>query len=215
MHTFPLDISVTTSNQTPVWPGHQRVNISQTATHENGDVAEITHIDMGAHTATHLDAPRHFVPGGSLVDALDLSTLIGPCHVHHVTCTGVLTAEYFASQNLPDACTRLLLKIDDHAGKLYQPEFYEDYTAIDHTAATYLINRGLKLIGIDYLSIGPYHAGNVETHQALLGNDVIIVEGLDLSHVDAGPYELVCLPIRIACDGAPCRAVLMPAISPS
>ena len=105
---------------------------------------------------------------------------------------------------------RLLLKIDDHAGRLYDPEFYEDYTAIDHTAASYLVNRGLKLIGTDYLSIGPFHNGNVETHQELLGNAVIIVEGLDLSHVDAGDYQLVCLPIRIPCDGAPCRAILMP-----
>lgn len=211
MLTYPIDISVTTSNATPVWPSHPSVCLTQTATHENGDVAELTHIDMGAHTATHLDAPRHFVPGGGLVDTLELSTLIGPCHVHHVTCTGVLTASYFAAQDLPEACTRLLLKIDDHAGRLYQPEFYENYTGIDHTAASYLINRGLKLIGIDYLSIGPFHAGNVETHQVLLGNKVIIVEGLDLSHVDAGPYELVCLPIRIACDGSPCRAILMPA----
>jgi arylformamidase len=213
MLTYPIDISVTTSNATPVWPGHPNVSLTQTATHENGDVAELTHIDMGAHTATHLDAPRHFVPGGGLVDTLELSTLIGPCHVHHVTCKGILTAEYFDAQDLPKVCTRLLLKIDDHAGRLYQPAFYENYTGIDHTAASYLINRGLKLIGIDYLSIGPFHAGNVETHQMLLGNKVIIVEGLDLSHVDAGPYELVCLPIRIACDGAPCRAVLMPATS--
>lgn len=215
MQYFPIDISVTTSNQTPVWPGHRHVNLSQTATHENGDVAEITHIDMGAHTATHLDAPRHFVPGGSLVDALDLTTLIGLCYVHHVKCTGVLTEDYFASQKLPDHCSRLLLKIDDHAGKLYQPEFYEDYTAIDHTAATYLVNRGIKLIGTDYLSIGPYHAGNIETHQVLLSNGVIVVEGLDLTQVDAGEYHLICLPIRIACDGAPCRAVLMPAASKS
>ena len=73
--------------------------------------------------------------------------------------------------------------------------------------------RGLELIEIDYLSIGPFHAGNIETHQMLLGNNVIIIEGLDLSHVDAAPYELICQPIRIACDGAPCRAVLMPATS--
>ncbi|MFM2223332.1 MAG: hypothetical protein RLZZ78_1589 [Armatimonadota bacterium] len=212
MQTFPIDISVTTSNSTPVWPGHPNVSLRQTAAHDNGDIAEITHIDMGAHTATHLDAPRHFVPGGGLVDTLDLSILMGPCHVHHVTCTGVLTAEYFASQDLPDDCTRLLLKIDDHTGRLYDAAFYEDYTAIDHTAATYLLSRGLKLIGTDYLSIGPFHSGNVETHQALLGNGVIIVEGLDLSQVDAGAYQLICLPIRIACDGAPCRAILMPAI---
>jgi arylformamidase len=213
MQTFPIDISVTTSNSTPVWPGHPNVSLRQTASHENGDVAEITHIDMGAHTATHLDAPRHFVPGGGLVDTLDLSTLIGHCHVHHVTSTGVLTAEYFARQDLPEDCTRLLLKIDDHAGRLYDADFYEDYTAIDHTGATYLLSRGLKLIGTDYLSIGPFHAGNVETHQALLGNGVIIVEGLDLSHVAPGPYQLVCLPIRIPSDGAPCRAILMPAVT--
>ncbi len=211
MQTFPIDISVTTSNQTPVWPNHAQVNLSQTATHERGDIAEITHINMGAHTATHLDAPRHFVRGGGLVDEIALTTLIGTCYVHHVTRTGVLTAEYFAAQDLPDSCARLLLKIDDHAGRLYQSAFYENYTAIDHTAAHYLIDRGLKLIGTDYLSIGPYHAGNVETHQALLGNDVVIVEGLDLAHVSEGTYQLICLPIRIACDGAPCRAVLMPA----
>lgn len=210
MPPFPIDISVTTSNETPVWPGHENVRIRQIATHENGDVAEITHIDMGAHTATHLDAPRHFVPGGGLVDGLDLDTLVGTCFVHHVTRTGILTKEYFAAQALPDDCTRLLLKIDDHAGRLYQPTFYEDYTAIDHTAAKYLIDRGLKLIGTDYLSIGPFHNGNVETHQELLGNGIIIVEGLDLSKVDEGNYQLICLPIKIACDGAPCRAILMP-----
>ena len=118
MQTFPIDISVTTSNQTPVWPNHAQVNLSQTATHERGDVAEITHINMGAHTATHLDAPRHFVRGGGLVDEIALTTLIGTCYVHHVTRTGVLNAEYFAAQELPDSCTRLLLKIDDHAGRL-------------------------------------------------------------------------------------------------
>jgi arylformamidase len=208
---FPIDISVTTTNDTPVWPGHVQVHIQQIATHANGDIAEISHIDMGAHTATHLDAPRHFVPGGGLVDALDLSTLMGPCFVHHVKCKGTLTAEYFAKQAIPDPCTRLLLRVDDHAGRLYQPTFYEDYTGIDHTAASYLIDRGLKLIGTDYLSIGPFHDGNVETHQVLLGNDVVIVEGLDLTSVAEGLYSLVCLPIRIACDGAPCRAILMPA----
>ena len=209
--TFPIDISVLVSNHSPVWPGHSSVNLSLTHSHENGDIAEITHISMGAHTITHLDAPRHFVPKGSLVNTIDLRILMGPVHVLHVTQLGVLTKEFFEEQAIPSPCKRLLLRIDAHSGRLFEPDFYEDYVGIDAGAAQFLIDNGLILIGTDYLSIGPFHHGNVETHQTLLGEGVVIVEGLNLVHVPRGDYSLMCLPIALPCDGAPCRAILLDA----
>jgi arylformamidase len=207
-----LDISYPLHANIPVWPGHEKPQITLAKSHENGDGVQITDFVLGAHTGTHLDAPRHFIPGGNLVTDLDLGVLIGACIVLHYTGSGPITADFFA-ENTPKGHTRILLKCDHNAGRLAEgnTEFFTEYAGITPGAAMWLVEHGVTLIGIDYLSIGPFHKGNVEVHNTLLGSKVIIVEGLDLREIDAGEYTLVCLPILTATDGVPCRAVLLPA----
>jgi arylformamidase len=207
----PRDITTPLRTGFPVWPGHAPVGLRIEKSHEAGDGVQITHLDFGAHTATHLDAPRHFVPGGGLVTDLDLRDLIGPCIVLHHSGEGPIGKDFFQEKlaGRPRA-RRVLLSCEANAGKLEEPGFFEDYTAITDDAAQWLVAQGLRLIGTDYLSIGPFHHGNPEVHRTLLGNRVVIVEGLDLRAVAEGNHTLVCLPILLPSDGAPCRAVLLP-----
>jgi arylformamidase len=205
------DISTPLREGFPVWPGHEPLAMRLLQSHEAGNVAQLTHLSIGAHTGTHLDAPRHFIPGGGLVTGLDLRALIGPARVVHYTGDGPIPAAFFEEQNLPNPILRLLLRCDKNAGRLVdQDEFFRDYAAITPEAAEWLVARGLRLIGTDYLSIGSFHGGNREVHVTLLGARVIIVEGLDLRAIAPGDYTLVCLPVNLPCDGAPCRAVLLP-----
>lgn len=208
------DISTPLRDNFPVWPGHETPVLRITRSHENGDGVQITDLALGAHTGTHLDAPRHFIPGGGLVTGLDLNTLIGPAHVVRYPGDGPIPASFFDEQNLPDPLPRLLLRCDKNAGKLVDRDtFFANYAGITPGAADWLLARGVRLIGTDYLSIGPFHGGaaNRDVHVALLGAGVVIVEGLDLRGVEPGAYTLVCLPLALPCDGAPCRTVLLPA----
>lgn len=198
----------------PTWPGHDPLQMRLTASHEAGNGVQLTHLSIGCHTGTHLDAPRHFIAGGGLVTGLDLNVLLGPARVlHYQGECGPIPLSFFQEQELPDPLPpRLLLRCDCHAGKLHNQEtFYEEYAGITPEAAEWLVARGLRLIGTDYLSIGPFRGGHNHTvHVTLLGAEVIIVEGLDLRAVEPGDYTLVCLPLNVPCDGAPCRALLLP-----
>lgn len=206
------DISIPLREGFPVWPGHEPPGFRLLQSHEAGNGVALTHLSLGAHTGTHLDAPRHFIPGGSLVTGLDLQKLIGPARVVHYSGDGPIPVSFFEEQDLPEPITRLLLRCDKNAGALTDRDtFFEDYAAITPDAAAWLVARGMRLIGTDYLSIGSFHGGNREVHLTLLGAEVIIVEGLDLRHITPGEYTLVCLPVNLPCDGAPCRAVLLPA----
>lgn len=204
------DISYPLREGFPVWPGHAPLKLKVLQSHEAGNGVQLTDLEIGCHTGTHLDAPRHFIPGGGLVPGLDLSVLIGGCHVLYYEGDGPIDRAWLEAQALPDPLTRLLLHCKKHDGKLEEERFFSHYVGITEDAAHYLVGRGLKLIGTDYLSIGPFYGGNPETHRALLGPAVIIVEGLDLRGVEPGAYTLICLPINVPCDGAPCRAVLLP-----
>jgi arylformamidase len=209
------DISTPLRAGFPVWPGHAPLEMTRTHTHEAGQGVQLTRLSIGAHTGTHLDAPLHFIAGGGLVTGLDLAALIGPARVVRFSGDGPIPLSFFQSQNLPDPIPRLLLRCDRNAGALQgRDDFFEDYAGITPEAAEWLVGRGLKLIGTDYLSIGPFRdtptGGNREVHVTLLGAEVIIVEGLDLRAVEPGDYTLVCLPVALPCDGAPCRAVLLP-----
>ena len=206
------DISVPLHEGFPVWPGHVPLTMTLAASHEMGHGVQITDLNIGAHTGTHLDAPRHFVPDAGLVTGLDLRVLMGPVRVVRYGGAEPIPVSFFAEQpDLPDPLPRLLLRCDQNAGALERDRFFEDYAALTPEAAEWLVARGNRLIGTDYLSIGPFHSGNRETHLSLLGADVVIVEGLDLREVEPGDYTLICLPLRLPCDGSPCRAVLLPA----
>lgn len=204
------DITLTITPTLPVWPGDPAVRLSQPSHLERGDICTITRLDIGAHTGTHLDAPAHFIRGGAAVETLDLNVLIGPALVVDARGRGHLTAEDFEALAIPPGVQRLLLRTDNSAiWQRGQTAFAEDFVAIDPSGARWLVQQGVRLVGMDYLSVAPFDDG-VPTHQILLGAGVIAVEGLDLSAIEPGEYQLVCLPMKIGgSDGAPCRAVLI------
>jgi arylformamidase len=204
------DISLPISESLVVWPGDPPIRITQPAHLERGDVATISRLDMGAHTGTHVDAPAHFVAGGSGVDSLDLEVLVGPAWVVHALEADVLSAEVLERLVIPPGVERLLFRTrNSEQWARSAPEFSKDFVGITQDGARWLLDHGVRLVGIDYLSVAPFH-DTVPTHQLLLQAGVILVEGLNLSEVAPGVYRLVCLPLKIrGADGAPARAILV------
>ncbi len=205
-----FDISVPISNTLHTYAGDPGVRISRVSDFERGDPMTVSHLDMGAHTGTHVDAPLHFLPGGAGADQLDLQVLIGPALVvdlSHVE--QVVTAADLRAAGIAHGTERLLLKTRN-AALWNRPRFQEAFVALSPDGADYLLDVGIRLIGIDYLSVEPFATTDYAVHRKLLGAGVIVVEGLDLSAALPGRYELVCLPLKIAgADGAPARAVLI------
>ncbi len=204
------DISVTLSQDIPVWPGDPAFVRERVNKIENGDDNNTSRIEMSVHTGTHVDAPYHFLAEGKGVDQLSLKLLTGRVYVLYLPGVKLITANLLQNSEIPPRTRRILIKTDN--SELWAkktPEFYTDFAAITSDAAEYLVQRGVKLIGIDYLSIAPYHQGR-PTHETLLKAGVIIIEGLNLYDVEQGRYMLFCLPLKLqGSDGAPARAVLI------
>jgi arylformamidase len=204
-----IDVSVPVRDGMVHWPTDPPVRIGLAESIERGDPANVTRLDMSAHTGTHLDAPRHFIADGSGVEGFPLQSAIGPARVIEIADSEAVR-EQELSLHQPREGERLLLKTRNSARRWWEEGFHEDFVAIEPAAATALAEAGLRVIGVDYLSVGGSRDG-AETHRALLGAGVWIVEGLDLSAVEAGDYELICLPLKIVgSDGAPVRAMLRP-----
>jgi arylformamidase len=206
------DVSVPISESTPTYPGDPGIEINSWAAIEGGDAANVTLLHMGAHTGTHVDAPAHFLKGASRVEAMPLDVLVGPARVLEIPEDAPLINSSHFSVNELKGATRVLFKTRnsrfwaDTAGG-----FRTDYTYIAPDAARLLVESGVRLVGIDYLSVEAFKPERFDTHQVLLSSGVVIVEGLDLREITAGVYELVCLPLKIAGglgDGAPARAIL-------
>ena len=194
------------------YPGDPGIQITDWRSLANGDVANVSHLNFGAHTGTHIDAPAHFIKGAPKIEALDLDTLIGEAIVVQLPdhCMSI-DAQYVADY-IPPGPKRVLFKTRNSAfwSKPDGP-FRTDFTYLELNAAKKLVAQGVKLVGIDYLSIEKFNQANHDTHLELLSHGVIIVEGLNLANVPTGTYELVCLPLRIRSgqgDGSPARAVL-------
>jgi arylformamidase len=206
------DISVPISAATPTYPGDPGIEIRQWAALAGGDAANVSLLHFGAHTATHVDAPAHFIEGASRVDAMPLDALIGPAQVVLIPDdVDAITPSHLSGLD-PNGSTRVLFKTRNSAF-WSNPDggFRQDFTYIAPDAASALVEQGVRLVGIDYLSVEKFKSERHETHLMLLSNGVVIIEGLDLREVGAGSYELICLPLKIAGgagDGAPARAVL-------
>lgn len=206
------DVSVPISAATPAYPGDPGIEIRQWAALADGDAANVSLLHFGAHTGTHVDAPSHFIEGAPKVDAVPLDILVGLARVVLIADdVEAIKASHLSAQAIEGA-TRVIFKTrnsafwsDTTAG------FRQDFTYIASDAARALISSGVRLVGIDYLSVEKFQSERYETHEILLSSGVVIVEGLDLREVTAGDYELVCLPLKIAGgtgDGAPARAIL-------
>lgn len=206
------DLSIPLSSAIPTYPGDPGIEIRDWLTLRNNDAANVSVLHFGAHTGTHVDAPAHFIEGAARVESLPLDVLIGDAEVFEVPSEFSSIDLNFVTEHCRNASTRLLFKTRNSSlWKTSDQRFQKDYTYLELEAAKYLVERGVRLIGIDYLSIEQFGQEGHPTHLALLSKGVIIVEGLNLSDVPAGRYELICLPLRISGglgDGAPARAVL-------
>jgi arylformamidase len=169
-------------------------------------------LNLGAHTGTHVDAPAHFIDGAAKVESLPLDALIGDALVIEVPEEIRAIDEKFVQQHYVAGTERVLFKTRNSAfWSEADPQFHTDFTYLDLPAAKWLVEQGIKLVGIDYLSIEKYASEKHETHLALLSHGVVILEGLNLTGIVAGKYELICLPLRLRSnkgDGAPARVVL-------
>ena len=200
------DITVPLCAELPTYPGDPIIEISDSLRLAKGDPANVSLLNFGAHTGTHVDAPAHFIEGAKKVELLALDVLIGEVEVVEVPGdVRVITEEFVKTRS-----TRLLFKTRNSTF-WGERDFKTNFTHLDLTAAEKLIKNGVRLVGIDYLSIEKFGSEEHEVHRALLSNEVIILEGLNLKDVPAGKYELICLPLRLRSnlgDGAPARAVL-------
>ena len=204
-----IDISVPLLPGMPVWPGDGDFRIVPVKRMATGDKNNVSRLDCGVHTGTHVDAPWHFLEDGSTVEQLPLDMMIGEAFVAYLPEVDIIEAETLGRLTLPKGTTRLLFRTRN--SKLWETgvtEFRRDFVALTSDAAQWLVDRGIRLIGIDYLSVHRY-GDNAPTHQILLRAGIVIVEGLNLADVAAGKYELICLPLRLdGADGAPARALL-------
>ena len=204
-----IDISVPLLPQMPVWPGSTGVRIVPIKRMATGDTKNLSRLECDVHTGTHVDAPWHFLENGSTVEQLPLDVMMGEAFVAYLPEVDTITAETLAQVTLPRGTTRLLLRTRN--SELWETgvtEFRKDFVALTSDAAQWLVDRGIRLIGVDYLSVHRYGDSPL-THQILLRAGLVIVEGLNLAGVAPGKYELICLPVRLhGADGAPARAVL-------
>jgi arylformamidase len=205
-----LDISLTISPDLPHWPGSPLTELTRRRDMAQGDLVNDSVLTCGVHIGTHIDAPLHFLADGADVTHLSLEALIGPAIVAALPDVAAITARDLEALNLPRDTRRLLLRTrNSERWRQGDCTFCPDFVALTTDAAHWVVARGIRLIGIDYLSIQRFR-DNPETHIALLKAGVVIVEGLNLAEVEPGIYELICLPLKLAgAEGAPARAVLI------
>jgi arylformamidase len=205
-----IDISVPLYSGMVHWPGDPAVLIERAQDMSRGDVANVSKLDMGAHTGTHMDAPRHFFADGAGLDEMPFDATIGPTRVIRIEHSQAILPAELEIHSL-QVGERVLFRTKNSERCWKDNRFVEDFVYISAAAAQFLVQRQVRTVGIDYISVGGYVHDGVETHQILLGAGIWLIEGLNLSAVEAGAYEMVCLPLRVAgADGAPARAILRP-----
>jgi arylformamidase len=194
----------------PLYEGDPPVTLERVTSIAGGGICNLSKLDFGLHSGTHIDAPLHFIDGAVGVEATPLDSLIGDAYV--VDATGVgnqIDAAALRSLAIPPGCERVLFKTSN--SQLWErAAFSRDFVALAEDAARELVQRGVRLVGIDYLSIAPF-ADPAPTHIVLLKAGVVILEGLDLRRVQPGSYRLLCLPLLVeGADGASARTLLQP-----
>jgi arylformamidase len=203
-----VDVSVPLQPGIATYPGNPEFELQPIKRIAAGESSNVSRLVMGTHTGTHVDAPRHFFDDAPGVDALALDLLIGPAQVVDVPLSGGITEEHLSGAGLGEQL-RVLLRTPNSALWNSAAGFHQDYTYLTEGAARYLVARGIKVVGVDYLSVEQFKKPGAPAHRALLGDNVVIIEGLNLSDAEPGQYEMYCLPLRVTgADGAPARVVL-------
>lgn len=194
----------------PRWPGHPEIILKRYKSMAEGARCDETLLSLSAHTGTHVDAPSHFIPGALSVDELGLEILVGRALVVEILDTAMVDLPQLEKVSIETGITRILFKTRNSV-LWRRSDFFPEYVSITSDAACWLADKGIKLVGTDYLSVQKFKDRASQTHAILLKAGIVIVEGLDLSAVAPGEYILICLPLKLGgAEGAPARAVLLP-----
>jgi len=210
MMTGWIDVSVNLKGGMARWPDDPEVRIEKMLDIDRGDICNVSVLSMGSHTGTHMDAPRHFVKNGKSIDEMPFEAAIGRARVIAIRDPESIKTKELERHGIR-AGERLLFKTRNSPRCWKTDVFVEDFVYLSEEAAGYLVQKRVRTVGIDYLSVGGYKADGARIHLALLRAGVWVIEGLNLTGVKPGAYQLVCLPLRIfSGDGAPARAVIRP-----
>jgi len=203
-----IDVSVTLKTGMVSWPGDPPARITHASHMERGDPATVSLLEMGAHSGTHMDAPAHFICGGQGIDAIPLDVAIGSARVIEIRDPESIKPDELRGHHIRRG-ERILFRTRNSKRCWGSDSFFEDFVYISAAAARHLAERQVRLVGIDYLSVGGFRSDGAETHRTLLTAGIWLVEGLDLARVRPGRVQLICLPLKIdGADGAPCRALV-------
>jgi len=205
-----IDVSVTIRHGMAHWPDNPPIAIERHLDIGRGDACNLSHMAIGVHTGTHMDGPVHFIDGAAGLDEMPLSAVIGDVRVIEIADPVAVTRDELRHHRL-ERGERVLFRTSNSPRCWQTPHFVEDFVYIAEDAALHLAEIGVQTVGIDYLSVGGYRVDGARIHHILLSAGIWIIEGLDLSDVPAGRYEMVCLPLKLhGGDGAPARAILRP-----
>lgn len=205
-----IDVSVPLHTGMVHWPDNPAVSIERMLDISKGDNANVSALSMGSHTGTHMDAPVHFLNDGTSLDKMDLDATIGRARVIGVESHEAIRPEDITDQGIKPG-DRIIFKTRNSQEDWWARSFKEDFVYLPHETSELLAERGVRTVGVDYLSVGGYKRDGGDTHRALLGAGIWIIEGLRLAQVKPGEYDLICLPLLITgADGAPARALLRP-----
>ena len=209
-----IDITVPLKEGMAIWPGDVTIKIERRRSMDRGDAANNSAISLGVHTGTHMDAPKHFIKDGRSIDKLPLETSVGPARVIEIKDKISIKPEELKQHNIKKG-ERILFKTVNSPRCWQTDAFVNDFVFVTRDAAQFLVDAGVILIGVDYLSVGspldPEKAMRPDTHQILLGAGLYLIEGLNLTAVKAGDYNLICLPLKLMdAEGSPVRAILQP-----
>lgn len=208
MRTY--DVTLTVTEDMPVWPGDTKPHLVHTGSITNGDNANTSEVTLSVHTGTHVDAPDHFLNNGQTVEQLALDALVGRAYVLHLPNVEHITAHALETAEIPPRSRRLLFKTrNSEYWARGEKEFQTGFVGLTEDAAQWLVDRNVRLVGVDYLSVAPYKQSR-PTHRLLLEAGVVVLEGLNLSQVSQGRYTMTCLPLKLGgSDGAPARVILV------
>ena len=205
-----IDLTVPIRNGMTDWPGDPAVSIERFSDQGRGDDYNASRLLINTHTGTHMDAPMHFISGGDGIDKLPMDAVIGRTRVIEIDDPHSISRRELESCNLGEG-ERILFKTRNSLKPWYDLPFSENYVALGEEGALLLAEKHTRLVGVDYLSAALYGNEAAATHRALLGAGVWIVEGINLSNVQTGEYQMICLPLKIeGCDGSPVRVLIKP-----
>ncbi len=206
-----IDLTIPVHDEMLIFPGDPVYRWQQVLFKSKGDVCNLSRMELGCHTGTHLDSPRHMIADGAVIEDFDINQLCGTAYVAQIEGGGDITADSLEHANIPAGVERLLLRTENTTRDLLNPPFQADFCAFDLSAAQWLVSKGIRVIGLDFLTIEHSPDQSFPVHKCMLGSGMAVIEGVATKDAPLGMVELVCAPMRLlVAEGAPCRVLVRP-----